>query len=131
MKQTDYQSLPIQSSQGIMTTVFQNWKSFYGSLQEYKKNPATFKARPNIPSYCRSKEKEIFFSNQDFVIKANKFLKFPQTKARLNIGKLGYSEGKLKQVRVVPKYGHYVVELVFQVPCRSREKRIQEPLFVC
>ncbi|GEN86754.1 hypothetical protein OSO01_14930 [Oceanobacillus sojae] len=32
MKQTDYQSLPIQSSQGIMRTVFQNWKAFYGSI---------------------------------------------------------------------------------------------------
>ncbi|GEN86781.1 RNA-guided endonuclease InsQ/TnpB family protein [Oceanobacillus sojae] len=116
MKQIDYQSLPIQSSQGIMRTVFQNWKAFYGNLREYKKNPTKWKTRPNIPGYCRSKEKEIIFSNQDCVVKDKKFLKFPKTKLRLNIGKLGYSEGKLKQVRVVPKYSHYVVELVFQVP---------------
>ncbi|WP_080873715.1 RNA-guided endonuclease InsQ/TnpB family protein [Oceanobacillus timonensis] len=122
MKQTDYQSLPIQSSQGIMRTVFQNWKAFYGSLREYKKNPIKFKARPNIPSYCRLKEKEVVFSNQDCVVKAKKFLKFPKTKLCLNIGKLGYSEGKLKQVRVVPKYGHYVVELVFQVPIEVEKK---------
>ncbi|CEI80754.1 putative transposase [Oceanobacillus oncorhynchi] len=122
MKQNDYQSLPIQSSQGIMKMVFQNWRSFYGSLREYKKNPVKFKARPRIPGYCRSKEKEITFSNQDCMVKDNKFLKFPKTKARLNIGKLGYSEGRLKQVRVVPKYGQYVVELVFQIPAKAEKK---------
>ncbi|UUI02368.1 transposase [Oceanobacillus jeddahense] len=122
MKQNDYQSLPIQSSQATMKTVFQNWRSFYGSLREYKKNPAKFKGRPRIPGYCRSKEKEITFSNQDCVIKENKFLKFPKTKMRLNIGKLGYTEGRIKQIRVVPKYGQYVVELVFQVPAETERK---------
>ncbi|MFD1385604.1 RNA-guided endonuclease InsQ/TnpB family protein [Oceanobacillus oncorhynchi subsp. oncorhynchi] len=122
MKQNDYQSLPIQSSQGIMKKVFQNWKSFYSSLREYKKNPTKFRACPKIPGYCRSKEKEISFSNQDCVVKENKFLKFPKTKECLNIGKLGYSEGKLKQVRVVPKYGHYVVELIFQIHTEVERK---------
>ncbi len=111
----DYRSMPTQSSQGIMKIVFQNWKSFYASLKEYKMNPTKFKARPRIPGYSRAKEKEVSFSNQDCVIKENKFLKFPKTKERLNIGKLGFTEGKLKQVRVIPKYGHYVVELIFEV----------------
>ncbi len=56
------------------------------------------------------------------MVKGNKFLKFPKTKLCLNIGKLGYSEGKLKQVRVVPKYRHYVVELVFQIPIEAEKK---------
>lgn len=115
MVQNDYRSLPTQSSQGIMKTVFQNWKSFYASLREYKTNPSKFKARPRIPGYSRSKEKEISFSNQDCVIKERKFLKFPKTKECLNIGKLGFTEGKLKQVRVNPKYGHYVVEMIFEI----------------
>lgn len=113
-KQQDYRSLPTQSSQGIMKTVFQNWTSFYGSLREYKRDPSKFKARPRIPGYSRANEKEISFTNQDCVIKG-KFLKFPKTKEQLNIGKLGYTEGDLKQVRVCPKYGHYVVEMIFAV----------------
>ena len=122
MVQQDYRSLPTQSSQGVMKTVFQNWKSFYASLREYKANPSKFKARPKIPGYSRSLEKEVSFSNQDCVIKESKFLKFPKTKERLNIGKLGFIEGKLKQVRVLPKYGHYVVELIFQVPFEQEVK---------
>ncbi|MGP7816328.1 RNA-guided endonuclease InsQ/TnpB family protein [Niallia sp. 01092] len=116
VSQPDYRSLPVQSSQGIMKNVFQNWKSFFASLKEYKKNPSKFKGRPRIPRYSRCSEKEVLFTNQDCVIKQNKFLKFPKTKEKLNIGKLGYSKGKLKQVRVIPKYGQYVVELVVDVP---------------
>ncbi|GIN74735.1 hypothetical protein J14TS2_52100 [Bacillus sp. J14TS2] len=69
IQKNDYRSLPTQSSQGIMKTVFQNWKSFYASLREYKVTPSKFKARPRIPGYSRSNEKEISFSNQDCVVK--------------------------------------------------------------
>lgn len=72
--QNDYRSLPIQSSQGVMRTVFQNWKSFFASLKDYKQNPAKYKGKPRIPKYSRAKEKEILFTNQDCVIKKNKFL---------------------------------------------------------
>ncbi|WP_082797541.1 RNA-guided endonuclease InsQ/TnpB family protein [Neobacillus drentensis] len=120
--QNDYRSLPTQSSQGIMQTVFQNWKSFYASLKDYKQNPTKYKAKPKIPKYSRAKEKEVLFTNQDCVIKNNKFLKFPKTKQQLNIGKLGLSNGKLKQVRVIPKYNQYVVELVMDVPSEPIEK---------
>ncbi|MBO1005712.1 RNA-guided endonuclease InsQ/TnpB family protein, partial [Pseudogracilibacillus auburnensis] len=122
MAQNDYRSLPTQSSQGIMKTVFQNWKSFYGGLRAYKTEPSRFKARPRIPGYSRRKEKEVLFSNQDCVIKGEKFLKFPKTKERLNIGKFGFTDGKLKQVRLIPKHGHYLVELVFQIPAEPEMK---------
>ncbi len=120
--QNDYRSLPTQSSQGVMQTVFQNWKSFYASLKDYKQNPTKYKAKPKIPKYSRSKEKEVVFTNQDCVIKNSRFLKFPKTKQQLNIGKLGLSNGKLKQVRVIPKYNQYVVELVMDVPTEPIEK---------
>ena len=89
MAQKDYRSLPTQSSQGVMKMVFQNWKSFYASLKDYKQNPLKYKGKPRIPKYIRSMEKEVVFTNQDCVIKNNKFLKFPKTKEQLNIGKLG------------------------------------------
>ncbi|MBB6445167.1 RNA-guided endonuclease InsQ/TnpB family protein [Bacillus benzoevorans] len=123
MKQNDYQSLPIQSSQSTMKTVFKNWKSFYVSLKDWKVNPAKYTGKPNIPRYSRATMKEIEFTNQDCVIKENKFLKFPKTKEKLNIGKLGSTSNKLKSVRVIPRYDQFVVELVFEKPeLEEREK---------
>lgn len=116
MKQADYRALPAQSSQAVMKKVFQAWSSFFASIRDYRKHPQKYTGRPRMPGYAKSHVKEVVFSNQDGVIKAGKFLKLPKTKLQLNIGKLGCTGGKLKQVRVVPSYGHYVVELVFSYP---------------
>jgi len=116
MNQPDYRALPAQSSQGILKVVFQNWASFFASMKAYRQRPERFTGRPKMPGYARSKGKEVLFSNQDCVIKEGKYLKLPHTKRRLNIGKLGGTNGKLKQVRVVPRHGQYVVELIFACP---------------
>jgi putative transposase len=76
--------------------------------------------KPRIPAYSRAKEKEILFTNQDCTIKEGKFLKFPKTNQRLNIGKPGNTVGKLRQLRVVPRYGQYVVELIFACPLETK-----------
>ncbi|MHA6481988.1 RNA-guided endonuclease InsQ/TnpB family protein [Paenibacillus sp. strain BS8-2] len=122
MEQPDYRALPAQSSQGIMKVVFQNWNGFFASMKDYRKHPEKYSGKPNIPGYARRPVKEIVFSNQDCVIKERKFLKLPKTKLQLNIGKLGCIDGQLKQVRVVPSHGHYVVELIFAFPVKEKEK---------
>lgn len=98
-----------------MRVVFQNWKSFYTSIKDYKKNPSKYLGKPKIPKYSRSSTKEVIFSNQDCKIKEVKYLKLPLTKTRLNIGKLGKANGVLKQVRVIPKHFLFVLELVLEV----------------
>jgi len=113
--QRDYKSLPAQTSQGIMRHVFDNWKSFFTSLKDYKENPSKYLGKPKIPNYIKSSMRIASFTNQDCVIKENKYLKFPKTKEKLNIGKLGYTNDKLKSVRVLPKYGQFVVEIIFEV----------------
>ncbi|MDQ6420949.1 transposase [Paenibacillus sp. LHD-117] len=113
MEQTDYRALPAQSSQGIMKVVFQNWNAFFASIKDHRNHPEKYNGQPHIPGYARNRVKEVVFSNQDCVIKDRKYLKFPKTKLQLNIGKLGHTDGRLMQVRVVPSYGRYVVELVF------------------
>ncbi|WP_238343658.1 transposase, partial [Gracilibacillus saliphilus] len=55
-------------------------------------------------------------------MKDDKYLRFPQTKERLNIGKLGL-KGPLQQVRIIPTYGEYTVELVFR---KEEEKEFVE-----
>ncbi|CAM4350221.1 transposase [Paenibacillus alkaliterrae] len=130
MEQTDYRALPAQSSQGVMKAVFQNWTAFFASMKDYRMHPEKYTGKPNIPGYARSKLKEVEFSNQDCVIKGRKFLKLPKTKLLLNIGKLGCSGGQLMQVRVVPRHGHYVVEMVFAYPIEKKEAAKENTLAV-
>lgn len=125
-KQSDYLSLPIQSSQQVLKTMFQNWKSFFAALADYRKNPHKYKGKPRIPKYSSSKVKEVYFTNQDCVIKNDRYLKFPKTKEQLNIGKIARMKGKLKQVRVLPKYGQFVVEVILE--CSLPEQTEKESI---
>jgi putative transposase len=114
MKQVDYRSLPTQSSQQVMKTMFQNWKSFFSALRDYRENPSKYKGKPRMPKYCSSKVKEVVLTNQDCTFKEGKKLKFPKTKVSLNLGKIAKVDGKLKQVRIIPKYGRFMIEVVFE-----------------
>src|SRR5690625_7544298 len=98
-----------------MLNVFDNWKSFFASLKDYNKNPSKYLGRPKIPNYIKNTMRLATFSNQDCVIKDNKFLKFPKTKEKLNIGKLCYTNEKLKSDRVIPKNCQFTVDIIFEV----------------
>lgn len=121
MEQENYRSLPAQCSQGIIKGVILNWRSYFASLKEYRRNPSKFTGRPRIPKYIRSSQKEVILTNQECLIKEQKYLKLPLTKYRLNIGKLGCTPSSLKQVRIRPRYGQYVMELVFTCDFSSKE----------
>ncbi|CAG9612376.1 IS200/IS605 family transposase ISBth14 [Bacillus rhizoplanae] len=111
MKQQDYMNLPAQTNQAVMKKLYQNWKSFFASIKAYKKHPSIFTGRPRIPKYIKSSLKEIVFTNQVCKLQ-DKYIRFPKTSIKLNIGKLfGYIE-KLKEVRVSPAYGKFKVEIV-------------------
>ncbi|MGF9964365.1 RNA-guided endonuclease InsQ/TnpB family protein [Bacillus rhizoplanae] len=111
MKQQDYTNLPAQTNQSVMKKLYQNWKSFFASMKAYQKHPSTFTGRPRIPKYIKSSMKEIVFTNQVCKLQ-DKYIRFPKTSIKLNIGKLfGYIEN-LKEIRVSPSYGKFKVEIV-------------------
>lgn len=116
MKQRDYVALPGQLNQQVIRNVTQNWKSFFKSLKGYKQHPEKYKGRPSIPSYLdKGGRKEVVFSNQVCTIKNNKYLSFPKTKRKINIGKIASISGKFQQVRLVPRFDSYVLEVVFLI----------------
>ncbi|MCL6572632.1 MAG: transposase, partial [Bacillus sp. (in: Bacteria)] len=116
IKQKDYYSLPAQINQEVIKNVVQNWNSFFVSLNDYKLNPTKYKARPNIPNYLpKGSKKEVVLSNQICKMVDGKYLKFPKTKHKVNIGKLTTYPGKYQLVRIVPNYDHFTVEVVFLI----------------
>jgi putative transposase len=121
MKQIDYTSMHSQSNQQTMKKVFDDWKSFFEASKKYKLNPSSFTGKPKIPTY---KEKTgrttCYLTNQITGIKEGNVLKLPGTSLQLKLGKIARSEGKLQQVRIVPSYGRYVVEVVFKADQRDK-----------
>jgi len=130
MDQADYRALPTQSSQWVMKNVFASWQSFFAGIKDYRANPDKYTGRPHIPGYARSGTKEVILTNQDCQIKDRKYLKLPKTKHRLNIGKLGYIDGALKMVRIVPRYGQYVMELVFNCSAETVDVKKEKAMAI-
>ncbi|MEH7113288.1 transposase [Neobacillus niacini] len=123
MKQVDYTSMPSQSNQQTMKKVYDDWKSFFEASKKYKINPASFSGKPKIPKYKQKNGRTTcYLTNQITMIKEGNVLKLPGTHLQLNVGKVAQSEGKLQQVRIVPSYGRYVVEVVFK---GNQDKEIQ------
>ncbi|WP_255258151.1 transposase [Bacillus sp. AFS018417] len=111
MKQQDYINLPSQVNQAVMRKLYQNWDSFFDSMKKYKKHPFTFTGRPRIPNYIKSSMREVVFTNQVCKLQ-DKYIQFPKTSIKLNIGKLFGHIENLKEVRVSPAYGKFKVEIV-------------------
>jgi putative transposase len=134
MKQVDYTSMPSQSNQQTMKKVYDDWKSFFEASKKYKINPAIFSGKPKIPKYKQKNGRTTcYLTNQITTIKEGNVLKLPGTHLKLNLGKVAQSEGKLQQVRIVPSYGRYVVEVIFKgkqdKEIQRSEKQINELIF--
>lgn len=109
-KNTDYFApLPRQTAQLVIKAVRNDVKNYFASLRAYKKNPSAFLGKPKMPHYRKSGGmRSIPFTNQDCVVN-NGFLKFPITKATLQLGNVIPNSAKIKEVKAVPYYSVFKV----------------------
>ena len=107
-----YRDLPAATVQQILRLVEKNWKSFFKAIKVYVKVPEKFKGRPKLPKY-KNKTKGLnvlIFTNQQCKIKNGKIY-FPKM---VGIEPLTTKVENLQQVRIVPKFKHFVIEVVYK-----------------
>lgn len=116
---TDYKSLPAKVSTDVLRRVFKSWQSYYQAIKEYQRNPTKFTGMPRIPNYKGSVGNR---SDGRFVVGYN--LQAVSKKA-LKKG-LAHPSGtniflptkvveKIDEIRLVPRTGCYVVEVVYTI----------------
>ena len=121
-----YRSLPAQSVQQILKLIEKDWKSFFKSIESYKKNPEKFKKRPKIPNY-KDKLKGlhlIILTYQQCKIKKGE-IHFPKM---LNFKPLKTLRDNLQQVRIIPKFKHFVIEVIYRKEINNRQLNKQNVL---
>ena len=117
-KQFDYTLLPAKVSQQTMRMVDQNFKSFFALIKDYKKNPKKYKGRPKLPKYLDTDRGRfpVIYTNQavskiwlrkGYIVLSG--LKNIKIVTRVK-------ENELNQVRLVPKTGHIVIEVIYTKP---------------
>ena len=114
LDQVDYRALKAQCSQQVVKQVFKSWKGFFSSLKSYKKNKSKFTGRPKLPSYKEKSGMNVLkFTNQNCSFDKKKHWLKLDKKTRI---KSVAFVGPFREVRVVPKTGHFKIEVVYEKP---------------
>lgn len=105
-KQVDYIALPAKVAQWVLKQVDHNFKSFFGSLRS--KNVTH---NVSIPKYLKKNGRNLLtFTNQAI---SSKELNRGYLKLSGCIGKIQTSHKEIRQVRVIPKNGSFVIEIIY------------------
>ncbi len=111
-----YKALPAKVSQQILMLLDKNWTSFFEGLEAYEKDPSKFTGRPRLPKYKHKMEgRNILIYSMQAISQGKKGLKRGLIKpSQLPITvKTRQDPATISQVRIVPRNGHYVVEVIY------------------
>jgi putative transposase len=107
-----YKALPAKVSQQILMVLDCNWKSFKEGLEAYNEDPSKFTGRPKLPKYKHKTEgRNILVYTVQAVSKRGLKKGFVQP-SMLHI-EVQTKQKDMHQVRIVPRNGYYVVEVVY------------------
>src|SRR6266699_1443357 len=112
-----YKALPAKVSQEIWMVLDRNWrKGFFEALKAYEENPSKFTGRPKLPKYKHKTEgHNILIYTIQAISRGKHGLKRGIIKpSMLPIEvKTEIDPKKIDQVRIIPRNGHYVVEVIY------------------
>jgi putative transposase len=115
-KHEAYRELPTKVAQEVVKQVHEAWVSFFEACKEYKEHPEKFTGRPRLPSYKdKASGRNLLQYNMQAVSRGKRTLDRGIVKpSQLGITVKTRQDPKaINEVRVVPKKGFYVVEIVY------------------
>jgi putative transposase len=108
-----YQALPRKVSNGILRQLNKAWRSFRAAKKEWHEHPEKFLGRPQLPKY-KHKTKGRFLLIYDKQAISKRALKRGMiAPSGLDI-EVRTSQDTVRQVRIVPRKGFYVIEVVYE-----------------
>ena len=111
-----YKALPAKVSQQVLMLLDKNWTAFFEACEAYEEDPSTFTGRPHVPKYKHKTEgRNILVYTIQAISRGKKGLKRGIIKpSQLPITvKTKQDPATIDQVRIVPRNGYYVVEVVY------------------
>jgi putative transposase len=107
-----YKALPAKVSQQVLTLLGKNWTAFFEAREAYEEDPSKFTGRPKLPKYKHKTE------GRNILVYTVQALSKPAMRDGL-IRPSGLpitietEHTVVDQVRIVPRNGHYVVEVIY------------------
>jgi putative transposase len=112
-----YKALPAKVSQQVLRLLENNWTSFFEARAAYQDDPSSFKARPRLPGYKhKTTGRTVLIYTRQAISRGKRTLQrriIQPSGLDLQV-KTQRSPESIAQVRIVPKHGVYVVEVVYE-----------------
>ncbi len=113
-KHESYTALPAKVSNQVLMVLHRNWKSFFEAQKAYNQNPSKFNGRPKLPKYKdKLKGRNIVIYELGAISK--KTLKEGIIKLSKSAIEFKTSVNDVKEVRLIPRCGQYVIEVVYEL----------------
>ncbi len=112
-----YTALPAKVSQQVLMQLHHDWESFFKARDAYNEDPSKFLGRPRLPKYKHKTEgRNLLVYTMQAVSRGKKSLDCGMIKpSQLPITvKTKQDPTTIDQVRIVPRKGVYVVEVVYE-----------------
>ena len=115
-----YKALPSKVSNQVLIVLHHNWKSFLHATEAYYQDPSLFLGRPKLPKYKdKTQGRNILIYELGAISKPalrKGIIKLSQTNIQFPT-----SASNIKQVRIVPRCGQYVIEVVYEREAKPQQ----------
>jgi putative transposase len=114
LKESDeYRALPRKVSQLVLKQLDQNWRSFFAAIKDWRAHPERYLGRPKLPGYKPKQAGRFLLIYNSQAISRSMLRQGIIAPSGLGI-EVRTEKENVKQVRIVPRQGHYVVEVVYE-----------------
>ena len=108
-----YRALPCKVSNDVLRQLDKNWRAFFAALEAWKEDPSKFVGRPKLPKY-KDKTKGRFLLTYDIQAISRRALSRGILAPSGLAIEVQTAHRRIKQARIVPRIGFYVVEIVYE-----------------
>jgi putative transposase len=119
-KHEAYKALPAKVAQKVLDQLDKAWRSFFEARKVYKEDPSTFLGCPRLPRYKNKAEGRNLLVYTDQAV-SKKGLKRGFIQLSMLPITVQTNQQHIDQVRIVPKSGYYVVEVVYEQAVQPAE----------
>ena len=123
LKHTDaYQALPAKVANQVLVQGHEAWQAFFKAMEVYRAHPERFRGRPGLPKYLhKTRGRNLLVFEWGCIWKAELHVREIAVSQLGRIVETKRQPNSVRQVRIVPKAGHYVVEVLYQAEGKCAE----------
>lgn len=113
-----YKAMPAKVSQLVTKQVSDAWESYFKAMSAYRESSSKFTGCPKIPGYkdTETGRNLVKYNNQAYskkLLKSQRVISPSMTQIKVPV-KEGITPHNLLEIRLVPRFGHYVIEVVYE-----------------